>query len=98
MKISTLSPAIGLVLMTCFVAARAAEVIISVPGIPGPYCAYGVEKRLLEIAAVKSVAIRWQEEQIRAELEQGSSVTESEIRRAVENADYPYDYSITIEK
>ncbi len=98
MKFPMSSPAIGLVLMACAVTSQGAEVIISVPGIPGPYCAYGVEKRLLEIAAVKSVAIRWQKEQIRAKLEQGSSVTEPEIRQAVENADYPYDYSITIEK
>ncbi len=39
MKIPTSGNAIGLVLMICAVIAQAAQVIISVPGIPGPYCA-----------------------------------------------------------
>ena len=33
-------------------AAGDGEIIVSVPGIPGPYCAYGVEKRLLELGGI----------------------------------------------
>ncbi len=98
MSIRALSLATGLVLIASTVAGQAAEIIISVPGIPGPYCAYGVEKRLLEIDGIKNVSIRWQKEQIRAELEPGSQVSELEIRQAVERADYPYDYSVEIRK
>ena len=88
----------ALALMVCTLTAQATEVIISVPGIPGPYCAYGVEKRLLELDGVQSVAVFWQAEEIRAELGKGSAITELEIKQAVEKADYPYDYTITIVK
>jgi len=69
MKIRALSPALGLLSIASAVTGQAAEIIISVPGIAGPYCAYGVEKRPLEIDGIKNVSVRWQTEKISAELE-----------------------------
>ena len=50
LKILTLIAGIGGIyfVMAYSLAADDTEIILSVPGIPGPYCAYGVEKRLLD--------------------------------------------------
>ncbi|TDJ65607.1 MAG: copper chaperone [Proteobacteria bacterium] len=70
------------------------EIILSVPGIPGPYCAYGVEKRLLELDGIVRVELHWKDETIRAVIAEGRTVTAEQIRTAVKLADYPYAYSI----
>ena len=70
------------------------KIILSVPGIPGPYCAYGIEKRLLELDGVREVHLLWREEKIRAVIRAGEQVTSPEVQKAVRRADYPYDYSI----
>ena len=72
------------------------EIVISVPGIPGPYCAYGVEKRLLELKVIDRVQLLWEKEQIRATLKPGGTITESELAKLMARADYPYDYNITV--
>lgn len=73
----------------------AAEVIIlSVPGIPGPYCAYGLEKRLLEIEGVIRVDLLWKEEKIRVIVAKDKKITIDEVHTAVSRADYPYNYTI----
>ena len=69
-------------------------VIVSVPGIPGPYCAYGVEKRLYALDGVKAVVLLWEREQIRVSIKDGLSVTLEQIRAAFKSAQYPYDYRI----
>lgn len=73
------------------------EIILSVPGIPGPYCAYGLEKRLLEVEGVLRVDLLWEEEKIRivtAKDEKGGKVTNTEIKEVIRRADYPYHYTI----
>ena len=65
---------------------------MSVPGIPGPYCAYGVEKRFRELDGVKRVDLLWEEETIRAELVEGAAITREQIMEAMKKADYPYEY------
>lgn len=67
---------------------------IAVPGIPGPYCAYGAEKRLLEVPGVARVEMRWQAERIVVTLAPGAHVTMPDLRRAVERSEYPYPYDI----
>ena len=69
-------------------------VIVSVPGIPGPYCAYGVEKRLYELDGVHRVVPVWEKEQIRILIKDGETVTSEQIRAAFERSEYPYDYKI----
>ncbi len=81
-------------LMTQSGAAEDNDIILSVPGIPGPYCAYGVEKRLLELDGILRVELHWKDETIRAVIAEGRTVTADQIRTAVKLADYPYEYSI----
>ena len=70
------------------------NVIVSVPGIPGPYCAYGVEKRLFELAGVRRVDLLWEKEQIRVSIKDDKTVTSEQILAAFERSEYPYDYKI----
>ena len=77
------------------VAATAAkEIVIAVPGIPGPYCAYGAEKRLLELHGVEDVRLLWESEQIRVVTSDTARLTADDIRQAMKRADYPYKYEI----
>ena len=96
LKILTLIASIAGIhlLMTQPGAAGDKEIILSVPSIPGPYCAYGVEKRLLELDGVARVDLLWKEETIRAVIAKGRTVTADQIRMAVKKADYPYEYTI----
>lgn len=77
--------------------AVAKEIILEVPGIPGPYCAYGAEKRLLEIAGVTEVKTLWETAQIRV-VTSDRTITADDIRRAMDRADYPYKYEIRVRK
>ena len=75
-------------------AAEERNVIVSVPGIPGPYYAYGVEKRLFELAGVRRVDLLWEKEQIRVSIKDDKTVTSEQILAAFEKSEYPYDYKI----
>ena len=74
----------------------AGEITVSVPGIPGPYCMYGIEKRLSGLPEVADVQLDWAEEEIRIVLKPGASTTEARIEEAIEEAEYPYDYRIEL--
>ena len=84
----------ALLSLTHSLAASDREIILSVPGIPGPYCAYGVEKRLFELDGVQRVDLLWKEEKIRVLIADGKVVTSDQIIMAVEKSDYPYEYTI----
>ncbi|GAC1652055.1 MAG: hypothetical protein NVS4B3_13710 [Gemmatimonadaceae bacterium] len=73
---------------------HADDIVISVPGIPGPYCAYGAEKRLLDVPGVSRVETRWRDERIVVMLAPGAVVQMPEIHRAMERSEYPYHYVI----
>lgn len=70
------------------------EVTISLPGIPGPYCMYGIEKRLAEMPEVEGVRLLWEEDAIRVGLKSGATVTRQAFEEAIERAEYPYEYSV----
>lgn len=72
------------------------DITISVPGIPGPYCMYGIEKRLAEMPEVEGVRLFWEENAIRIGLKPGTAVTREEIEEAVERSEYPYEYSVEL--
>lgn len=72
------------------------EVTISVPGIPGPYCMYGIEKRLAEMPEVADVRLLWEEDAIRIGLKPGATVTREDMEAAIERAEYPYEYSVEL--
>ncbi len=85
----------GLLLVTTLpLAAEEWDVIVSVPGIPGPYCAYGVEKRLFELDGISRVDLLWEKEQIRIVIADGNTVTLDQVLTAFEKSEYPYDYKI----
>jgi cation transport ATPase len=70
-------------------------IVLAVPGIPGPYCAYGIEKRLLQLEEVKRVQIDWVAEHLVIELRRSDTPPEvEEIEKAIQAADYPYRYTI----
>ena len=69
-------------------------VILHLPGIPGAYCAYGVEKRLLEQAEVKKVTISWEKESLIVSVKPGMELSSKHIEEVMKKADYPYRYSI----
>ena len=100
MRLRCLSVRVGFAASIALVAtaagASARQFIISVPGIPGPYCAYGIEKRLLELPGVKRVALVWKEAQVTATIADDSSLTAAQIEEAVRRADYPYNYKVSI--
>ena len=85
--------AIGL-LLSSVVWASTNEIVIAVPNIPGPYCAYGAVKRLLEMKGVRAVRTSWEAEQIRIVMNEGARLTIDEIKQAMKRADYPYKYEI----
>jgi copper chaperone CopZ len=74
--------------------AGAKEIVVAVPGIPGPYCAYGAEKRLRELAGVLDVRTSWRDEQIVVTVRDANRVGVDDIKRAMERADYPYKFEI----
>jgi len=71
-------------------------VTIAVPGIPGPYCMYGIEKRLAEMPAIEQIDLRWDAEEIRITVRPGASVTRQQLEDAIARAEYPYNYSISL--
>ena len=73
---------------------RSNPLILHVPGIPGPYCAYGVEKRLLELEEVRQVSISWDNEALIIFLKEGAELSPGRIDKVIRKADYPYRYSI----
>ncbi|OFW39738.1 MAG: hypothetical protein A3F70_01730 [Acidobacteria bacterium RIFCSPLOWO2_12_FULL_67_14] len=98
MRIATIA------LVTVFVMVTAGDtagqpprgVTIAVPGIPGPYCMYGIEKRLAEMPEIEQIDLRWDAEEIRITVKRGASVTRQQLEDAIERAEYPYKYSIVL--
>lgn len=74
----------------------AKEIVIAVPAIPGPYCACGTEKRLLELRGVEDMQLLWKREQIRVITSDTARITADLIRQAMKRADYPYRYAVPV--
>lgn len=85
---------IALVLTPLCTAASSNPLILHLPGIPGPYCAYGVEKRLLELEEVQQVTISWNKEALIVSLKEGAELSPGRIEEIIKKADYPYGYSV----
>ena len=85
---------IALVLIPLSTAASSNPILLRLPGVPGPYCAYGVEKRLLEQAEVKKVTISWEKESLIVSVKPGMELSSKHIEEVMKKADYPYRYSI----
>lgn len=72
------------------------QVTISVPGVPGPYCVYGIEKRLMELPEVAAVRVLWDGDEIRVVLAPGARASRALIESAIDRAEYAYPYSIDL--
>lgn len=72
------------------------EITITVPDVPGPYCVYGIEKRLREMPDVAGVRLLWEQDEIRVVPKEGADLTREQIEAAIERAEYPYAYSIEL--
>jgi hypothetical protein len=72
------------------------DIAIRVPDVPGPYCVYGVEKRLMELPEVATVRMLWEADEIRVALKEGAVVRRERIEDAIERAEYPYPYEIQL--
>lgn len=75
-------------------ALHAGTMTISVPGVPGPYCMYGIEKRLRALPEVAHVELLWREDKIRVVPASGATLRAADLRRALERAQYPDHYTI----
>lgn len=71
------------------------DIMIAIPGVPGPYCVYGIEKRLRELPGIERVDLLWEDERIGVVLAAGSRLTEDDVREAVERSEYPYEYRVS---
>jgi hypothetical protein len=72
------------------------EITIRVPDVPGPYCVYGIEKRLAELPEVAGVRLLWEEDEIRVAMRPGAATSRERIEEAIERAEYPYPYSVEL--
>lgn len=72
------------------VAALAAgnQYTLGVKGVACPYCAYGVEKRLNKVDGVENVSVDIGDSVVRVTMAEGSTLTESKARTAVEEAGF----------
>jgi hypothetical protein len=94
-RLSILILAIGGTVAAALSTSASAEAIdVAVPGIPGPYCAYGAQKRLLEIPGVLKVEIRWKEEIMRVVTDAQTAVSPQAVLDAFKRADYPLKYEL----
>lgn len=54
------------------------EIVVWIPGVPGPYCVYGIDKRVRELSGVQRVDFLWPQEKIRIVLAPESRVTSAD--------------------
>lgn len=64
------------------------EYRLGVKGVACPYCAYGVEKRLLKVEGVSAVQIDIGDSVVRVTMADGASLSEAAARTAVEEAGF----------
>ncbi len=78
------------VLVVCAAVARAqsSEYRVFVDGLACPFCAYGVEKQLLELEGVTGVETQIREGFVVVTVEEGASLSEEQARRAVREAGF----------
>ena len=61
---------------------------LGVKGVACPYCAYGVEKRLNKIEGVDQVEVDIGDSVVRVTMQEGTTLTEEQARKAVEEAGF----------
>lgn len=66
--------------------------VVELPGIPGPYCAYGIQKRLRELSGVSRAVMDWDAQELRVWATKAVSTVD--VAAAVEGSEYPYEYTV----
>lgn len=66
----------------------APDVTVEVDGLACPFCAYGIEKKMLEIEGVAEVAVQLDDGTVELWLSAGATVSENRIREAVDQSGF----------
>lgn len=80
--------ALGVALFLSASAAHAGDVVLRVDGLVCPFCAYGVEKKLLGVPAVSRMDILLEEGRVILRLREGERLDWEALRRAVDEAGF----------
>lgn len=64
------------------------DATVYVDGIACPFCAYGLEKKLKELDAVRKLEVQLEDGRVLIAYEDGASLTKEEIQTAVKNAGF----------
>ncbi|RMH34136.1 MAG: copper chaperone [Nitrospirae bacterium] len=64
------------------------HIIIRVDGASCPFCAFGLEKRIGRLDGVANVRLEMKEGKVIVTLEEGATVSEEALRRAVDEAGF----------
>jgi mercuric ion binding protein len=64
------------------------NVTVGVDGLTCPFCAYGIEKKMLEIDGVASVAVQLDAGAVELWFNEGATISEERIREAVGEAGF----------
>lgn len=67
---------------------QGASVMMNVDGMSCPFCAYGLEKRILEIESVDAVLIRVSDGLVQIRAKENMSVEDAALRAAVDRAGF----------
>jgi mercuric ion binding protein len=65
-----------------------ATVTLTVDGMSCPFCAYGLEKRLREIAAVDTLVVRVSDGLVQIRAKEGQELQDAELHEAVKRAGF----------
>lgn len=68
--------------------AAGSQYTLGVKGVACPYCAFGVEKHLNKVDGVENVVVDIGDSVVRVTMTDGTELTESQARTAVENAGF----------
>lgn len=64
------------------------DIVVEVRGLSCPFCAYGIEKKFDERAAVDVVEVAMEENEVRLWLKPGEELTDAAVRRTVDEAGF----------
>ncbi|NIR46446.1 MAG: heavy-metal-associated domain-containing protein [Gemmatimonadetes bacterium] len=65
-----------------------ASITLEVDGMSCPFCAYGLEKRLMKLSAVDSLVIRVSDGLVRIRLKEGETLSDEKLNEAVKRAGF----------
>jgi len=86
-----LAPAVALLAVLCLGGVTRAEILgadLRVDGLVCPFCAFGIEKKLLDVDGVTSVDVRLDEGRLALRLEPGNTAKTAALEAAVEKAGF----------